>query len=367
MHIQMTAGHLRAALGSFGKIVERRCTAPILTGVKFSGNRIVGTNVDIEASCTIPTIGQPKGEAVVDYFALSSLAAHIDGAEEVTLSEEKGLATVTFNGSEYRMPSYPANDFPDFGDVAGKGSAGGNLGLVAAMRRVRFAISTEEIRYYLNGVAIVEGRDGNPMLVATDGHRLAMMLIDGAPAEWAGAIIQTGTVNHLVQCGHEPTAVSFDLEHRRSRFELPGQVLKAKLIEGTYPDVNRVIPVNAKPVFSIQRAGMLRVLKRLRAFSEGWRECVKLIGTPDGLRLEIAQSERSAVEHISWGGACFYQTLRGRIQCPISDLRPVRFDRRHGHFRDRSSRRLQRRTGAYHVGKRPAAHRPDADARVRRS
>ncbi|MBB2973969.1 hypothetical protein [Mesorhizobium sp. RMAD-H1] len=367
MHIQMTAGHLRAALSSFGRIVERRCTVPILTGVKFSGNRLVGTNIDIEASCTIPTIGQPKGEAVVDYFALSSLAAHIDGAEEVTLSEEKGLATFTFNGSEYRMPSFPANDFPDFGTVKGVRAETGNLGFVAAMRRIRFAISTEEIRYYLNGAAIVNGRDGRPMLVATDGHRLAMMPIDGVPADWFGAIIPIGAVNHLVMRGHEPISIAIDLEQRRARFYLPGHQMSAKLIDGAYPEVNRVIPVDARPVFAVDRAGLLRVLRRLRSFSEGWREGVKLIGTSEGLRLEIAQSERSAVEHISWGGACFCRAVRGRIQCPLSDLSSISPDRRNGYIRDRAPRSLQRLAYRHHVGKRPSSHRPDADARVRRS
>lgn len=301
MRLQTTAGQLNAALRQMTGIVGRRVTAPVLSAVKFEGGRLFATDLDNEASVTLATVGNPEGSAAIDFFGLSALAAHIDAAEPVTIVEDGGAAKVSFNGSEYQMASYAASDFPVFGDVDGTRSASGNLGLVAAIRRIGFAMSNEETRYYLNGVAILKTHDGQAVIAATDGHRLAYLPLDGVPDEAFGAIIWKPTVHLLARQKGEPTTVTFDRGRHRIRFEFPGLTLSAKLVDGTYPDIFRVIPTDAKPLFSVDRLRMLTVAKRMRSFSRT-RSGVKLVGRPEHLSLELTSFNEKAVEHVEWWG-----------------------------------------------------------------
>ncbi|MCA0278470.1 MAG: hypothetical protein LCH86_20935 [Proteobacteria bacterium] len=302
MKLQTSAGQLHSALRQMAGIVSRRVTTPVLTSVKFEGGRLIGTDLDNEASVMLATIGNVEGSAAIDFFGLSALASHIDPAEQVTIVEDGGAAKVSFNGSEYQMASYPASEFPVFGDVEGVRSASGNMGLVAAIRRIGFAMSSEETRYYLNGVAILQSPDGPPIIVATDGHRLAYLPLDGVPEEAFGAIIWKPTVHLLARQKGEPVAIEFNRAANRIRFEFPGLTLSAKLVDGTFPDIFRVIPRDAKPLFSVDRKQLLSVAKRMRSFSLA-KNGVKLVGRPEGLQLVLAAHSSCAIEHVAWSGA----------------------------------------------------------------
>ncbi|WP_265518945.1 DNA polymerase III subunit beta [Nitratireductor luteus] len=302
MKLETTAGQLHSALKMVSGLVERVAVSPVLTSIKIEDGRLTATNLDMAASVTLPTIGKVEGTATVDYFALSALAKHTAHDERIALAEDSGLATASFNGSEYQMPSYPVSDFPDFGAVEGEATRSDNAGLIHALRRVRFAMSTEETRYYLNGVAFLLDRNEAPMLCATNGHRLALMPLPAAPDGSIGSIVPRHTVNFLARQKGEPSTVVFDQERRRSRFDLPGMTVSAKLIDGTFPDVNRVIPQDAVRLFSVDRAALMRTLRRLCAFSRshGILRSVKLTGTPDGLTLSTSADGRRASERMSF-------------------------------------------------------------------
>lgn len=306
MKMQTTAGQLVAGLRQFRGIIQKRNTIPVLGMVRFRGGRLTGTDLDRELSVALPTIGTMEGEAVVDYFGLAALAGCIDHDEDLTLTEAEHLATVAFNGSEYRMASCAAGDFPDFRTVEGVRTAADNLGLIAAMRRVRFAISTEETRYYLNGVALLSGPDG-AIVVATDGHRLAMMPLDAMPEGAAGSIIPRDTVQWLCANRREPESILFDGDAGKdataanARFDLPGGVtLSTKLIDGTYPDVFRVIPREPQPMLTMDRERLLRVLKRMREFGSGGGRGLKLSCDGEALTLHLVCpfNHRSAIEKL---------------------------------------------------------------------
>lgn len=306
MKVQTTAGQLRASLRLFRGIVQRRNTIPVLGMVRLANGRMTGTNLDMELSVAVPSIGAMEGAAAIDYFALSLLAGSVDDDEEVTVSEADQLATVKFNGSDYRMSSCAVSDFPEFGAIEGAATETGNLGLVAAMSRVRFAMSTEETRYYLNGIALIDGK-GGPMAVATDGHRMAMMPLPVMPEGAAGAIIHSNTVHWLCAGKREPDRVVFagvDNGRPRARFDFAGATFSAKLIDGTFPDILRVIPRDPRPVFSADRATMLRVLQRMRAFTPGAYHAVKLTGKGADLTLSIVDKNegREATEKIGLAG-----------------------------------------------------------------
>lgn len=308
MKVETTAGQLRAGLRLFRGIIETRNSIPVLGMVRLADGRLTGTDLDAELSVALPTVGAMQGAAAIDWRGLSALASSLDADETLSLAEADGLATVAFNGSEYRMASLPADDFPDFPAVDGAATASGNLGLVAAMRRIRFAISSEETRYYLNGVALLEapaGGDGQPraLVVATDGARLAAMPVGVLPQGAAGAIVPTDVVSWLCALNREPDVCVFvgvrkDGDGRpRAAFEFAGLRLSAKLIDGTFPDIFRVMPRAPKPVFSADRAQMLRVLTRMAGFAGRPFRAVKLTGS-DILVLTMMEGQNSASERL---------------------------------------------------------------------
>src|SRR5690606_33845678 len=104
-------------------------------------------------------------EGCIDYFRLSALMRHVDADETVVIAETDSVAGISFNGSNYSLPSLPASDFPEFRKFDGARTVTDNMGLAAAMARVAFAISTEETRYYLNGIAFLELESG-PVICA---------------------------------------------------------------------------------------------------------------------------------------------------------------------------------------------------------
>lgn len=298
MNFETTAGNLKSALSAMKGIVERRNTIPILGTVKMADGKFTATNLDMEVTVSVPATGKPKGEAAIDFFRLSALAKHIPSDEAVSINESDGLAKVKFNGSDYSLPSIPATNFPDFGSIPGERTIADNIGLVAALRRVRFAISTGETRYYLKGVALIE-KDGVAYAAATDGHRLAMLPLAVMPSGAARSIIHHETVAYLCARKGEPKAITFQSEKPRALFEYDGLSLSAKLIDGVFPDIFRVIPTTTTPHLVCDRAALLTVLRRIGAFAHDRWQGVKIAADGQSVKLSSGGLEFSASETIT--------------------------------------------------------------------
>lgn len=297
MHLETTAGNLASAMKLAAGIVERRNTIPILGCVRIGKGKIVATNLDQEIEIALPQIGKGKGESCVDYFRLSALIRQVDADETVTLAENDALTEISFNGSAYKLASLPARDFPEFPKLDGERTVTDNMGLAAALARVAFAISTEETRYYyyLNGVAFLNGPDG-PAVCATDGHRLAVHPVPLMPDGAAGTIMPKDTVAYMAARKREPKAITFG--NLRMRAEYDGMTLSAKLIDGTYPDIWRVIPQGTVQAFTADRARLLNVLNRISCFAIERNRAVKLTGAGGVLTLYVKTPDGEGRETI---------------------------------------------------------------------
>lgn len=291
MMLQTTAAQLLTALRLFKGVIERRNTIPVLGTVRFQDGKIVGTNLDVELSVALPSLGPMDGGACIDWHSLSALVGCIDADEYLTIGESDALASIGFNGSRYQLPSVPLDDFPSFGAIEGTETKTSNLGFVAAMRRIRFAMSTEETRYYLNGIAILADAEGKPMVAATDGHRLALLPLESAPDSSIGTIIPKHVVSFLAQHRAEPESCTSGNQTKAFRLDFPGMTLSAKLIDGTYPDIFRVMPRQPKPLFTVNRLKMRRAVARLAAFACNRWNGVKISGTGSELTLSCLRSD----------------------------------------------------------------------------
>lgn len=303
MKLETTAGDLSAAIKAVSGIAKFRNTIPILGTIKIRNRKIVAT--DLDKQVTVSLAGKMTGGVCIPYRQLSRVCSHIDADESIAVVDSDGLSAMEFNGSKYTFASYSHDDFPIFQAVPSKVArvSIGNAGLAEAMRKIAFAISTEEIRYYLNGISFSTDADGSPVVVATDGHRLAVHPIPFEIEEAGGKIIPREAVQYILSRKVEPETCAFADD--RFQFNWPGITMDAKLINGTYPDWKRVVPTG-EPQYSIaiSPSKWLPVLKRIASLADTGRIGLKAVkitlpGDFDIARLEADYAtDGSCVEQV---------------------------------------------------------------------
>ncbi|MVA98867.1 DNA polymerase III subunit beta [Nitratireductor sp. CAU 1489] len=284
MKMETTARSLASALHIAKGVVHRRNSIPVLSAVKLSDGRLSAMGgVDMRVEVALPTVGKSRGSAAIDCHSLAGLLAHIPGNEAIEITDDHSLATIKFNGSEYQLPSYAASDFPSnlLEKNEGHRTALDNVGFIAAIKRVMFAASTDEFRYYLNGVATVY-LNGEPVVVATDGRRMAWMPIPFIPVGAEGAILPSEAVAFLVKRKLEPKAAVFSTDSLSARFEYDGLVFTTKCIDGTYPDIARALPEPPAPYAHLDRREAVAVLLRLSSLDALGNDCAVILTGADG-------------------------------------------------------------------------------------
>src|SRR6185295_11672349 len=217
MRATVERSHLLKSLGHVHRVVERRNTIPILSNVLLKGDggnlTLKATDLDLEVTETVPAeIGQ-GGATTVPAHILYEIVRKLPDGAEVSLDTGEGTQLALKAGrSRFTLQMLPETDFPDL--AIGESPTRFSLPAEALRKlidRTQFAISTEETRYYLNGIYLhVVTVAGKPMLraVATDGHRLAQAQID-APAgseKMAGVIVPRKTVGEILKLVEAPDA-----------------------------------------------------------------------------------------------------------------------------------------------------------------
>lgn len=246
---------LAAALTLVSTIVEKRNTIPILSNVAIertdTGLRARMTDLDLEAELDFTAaIGTSFQPFTVPAHLLSDIVRKLTDGADITM-EAKGdkaspdSVTLKSGRSKFSLQSLPANDLGSMNSgtlpfsITMQAKA-----LLAALTSVSFAMSTEETRYYLNGI-FMHPAEGGMMFVATDGHRLAKryLPIDEAPeASAAGVIIPRKTIGALLKILPKDGDVTVEWNDAKIRFVVPGIRMLSKLIDGTFPDYMRVVP-----------------------------------------------------------------------------------------------------------------------------
>lgn len=318
MRATVERSHLLRSLSHVHRVVERRNTIPILSNVllRADGGKLTlkATDLDLEVTETVAAeIGQ-AGATTVPAHILHDIVRKLPDGAEVSLDTGDGAQLVLKSGrSRFTLQILPESDFPDLTT----GEFPTRFALPAAtlkklIDRTQFAISTEETRYYLNGIYLHVVTVGKkPMLraVATDGHRLAQAQVD-APAgseKMTGVIVPrkaVGEIQKLVEGGGE-TNVDVELSDTKVRVTIPASsgggdvVLTSKLIDGTFPDYGRVIPQGNDKIMKVARAEFADAVDRVSTISSERGRAVKL-GLSDGkMTLSVNNPDSgSAVEEV---------------------------------------------------------------------
>lgn len=312
MKISIERAALLKAMSRAQGVVERRTTIPILSNVliEAAGNDVTfrATDLDIEVQEAIPAIVERAGATTVPAHTLHEIARKLPDGATITLEEDanEGRLTVSAGRARFTLPTLPREDFP----VMASAEYDVDYQITAPIIRrlfekASFAISTEETRYYLNGVYLHIADDGGPKLraVATDGHRLARIDTDIPPgAEGApGVIVPRKTVGELRKLLEDDEAViSVSVSETKIRFSANGLTLTSKVIDGSFPDYTRVIPVGNTKRLEVDADEFARTVDRVSTVSAERSRAVKLSLEQDRLTLSVnAPDSGSATDEVA--------------------------------------------------------------------
>ncbi len=312
MKLVIDRGELLRALGHVTSVVERRTTIPILSNVflKASNGMLHLKATDLEREVVeqlAANVVQPGAVTVPAHLLHDIVRKLPDGSEvEIKRDPEKERLTLHSGQSQFALQTLAAEDFPDL--------SGGEFPhafelpaheLKRLIDKTRFAISTEETRYYLNGIYLHPVQlDGTSSLraVATDGHRLAQMdipLPDGA-AGMPGVIVPRKTVHELqrlLEASEHTARVS--VSPAKVRFIIGDVTLTSKLIDGTFPDYGRVIPQNNDKELRVSNAEFISAVDRVSTIASDRGRAVKLAINGSKLTLSVNNPEGgSATEEV---------------------------------------------------------------------
>ena len=313
MKITIERGALLKSLNHVQSVVERRNTIPILSNVLIKAEdgqlSLTATDLDIEVVEAIDADVAQPGATTASAHTLYDIVRKLPEGAQVELSTgaDEGRLQLTAGRSRFALQSLPQEDFP----VMAAGSLPHRFELPAeAMRRLidktRFAISMEETRYYLNGIyfhAVEGAKQKSLRAVATDGHRLAQVdhdLPEGASG-MPGVIVPRKTVLELQKLleGNSGT-LSVGVSETKIRFEFGGIVLTSKLIDGTFPDYGRVIPVGNDKTLQVDGKRFAEAVDRVSTISTEKSRAVKLNIEEGKLTLSVTNPDSgSATEELS--------------------------------------------------------------------
>ena len=289
MRVTLERSALLKSLSHVHRVVERRNTIPILSNVLLRGTddalELKATDLDVEVIETVPAeIGQGGGTTVAAHMLYDIVRKLPEGAQvSIETRNEDGTLQLHAGRSRFALQALPEADFPNLN----VGEFPNRFTLPAAdlkrlIDKTQFAISTEETRYYLNGIylhTLTEGGREILRAVATDGHRLAQveMPVPEGASGMPGVIVPRKAVAEVLRLLDDiGGSVDVEVSDSKIRFTFTGLVLTSKLIDGAFPDYARVIPRANDKRLLVQRGEFTEAVDRVSTVSSERGRAVKL-------------------------------------------------------------------------------------------
>ena len=302
------------SLSHVQSVVERRNTIPILSNVLIEasadGNvRLMATDLDLQVVEHMDASVESAGAITVSAHLLFDIARKLPDGSQVSLEAAENRMAIKAGRSRFSLPTLPRDDFPVIveGDLPTSFELPAKT-LAELIDRTRFAISTEETRYYLNGIFFHVSDDSEPVLkaAATDGHRLARFTLsrpEGAEG-MPDVIVPRKAVAELRKLLEEKMDgnVQIDLSASKVRFTLGGEggvVLTSKLIDGTFPDYSRVIPTGNDKLLKIDPKSFHEGVDRVATIATEKTRAVKMGLDKDKVTLTVTSPDNgTATEEV---------------------------------------------------------------------
>ncbi|MDR2451993.1 MAG: DNA polymerase III subunit beta [Candidatus Accumulibacter sp.] len=297
---------LLVPLQSVSGIVEKRHTLPILSNVLLEkrGDKLTFLATDIEIQVTTSAEvggGDVDGAVTVSARKLLDILRSLPESSEVTLSIEDKRLQIKASKSRFNLLTLPAEDFPRMAvaETEPRRIELSQKQFRHLLGQTQFSMATQDVRYYLNGLLLLlEG--GELRAVATDGHRLAyasLTLNEQDLSTRQELILPRKTVlelNRLLADSEDP--VQIDMMANQIRFQFGNIVLLSKLIDGKFPDYERVVPASLRNLVALNRVALLQSLNRVAILTSEKFRGVRLILTPGSLKIVAANQEQEEAQ-----------------------------------------------------------------------
>ena len=299
---------LLKSLGHVQSVVERRNTIPILSNVLIEARddnsiRLMATDLDLQVDESVPATVSQAGATTVSAHTLFDIVRKLPDGSQVEINAAEGKMQVNAGRARFNLSTLPRDDFP----VIAEGELPTRFELPAATLRqiidkTRFAISSEETRYYLMGI-FLHVADDQLKAAATDGHRLARVVLpkpDGADG-MPDVIVPRKCVAELRKLLEElEGTVEISMSPTKIRFGLGSAVLTSKLIDGTFPDYNRVIPTGNDKLLKLDPKSFSAGVDRVSTIASEKTRAVKMSVDRDKVTLSVTSPEAgTATEEIA--------------------------------------------------------------------
>jgi len=290
---------LLKSLGHVQSVVERRNTIPILSNVLLEARedgslRLMATDLDLQVDESVPANVAQPGAITVSAHTFFDIVRKLPEGSQVELTAAEGKMQVVAGRSRFNLSTLPRDDFP----VIAEGELPTRFELPAAtlreiIEKTRFAISSEETRYYLMGI-FFHVIDDQLRAAATDGHRLARVTVgrpDGAEG-MPDVIVPRKAVQELYRLLEElEGTVEISLSPTKIRFGLGSAILTSKLIDGTFPDYNRVIPTGNDKLLKLDPKSFSAGVDRVSTIASEKTRAVKISVDRDKVTLSVTSPE----------------------------------------------------------------------------
>ena len=297
---------LLKGLSHVQSVVERRNTIPILSNVLIEAVegslRLMATDLDLQINDSVPAAVDQQGSITVSAHTLFDIARKLPEGAQVSLSAADGRMAIVAGRARFSLGTLPRDDFP----VIAEGELPTSFELPAGtlkqiIDKTRFAISTEETRYYLNGI-FLHLSDDVLKAAATDGHRLARVTVakpegsDGMP----DVIVPRKCIAELRKLLDEVDgSVGVSLSSTKIRFDLGSAILTSKLIDGTFPDYSRVIPTANDKILKLDPKSFMEGVDRVSTIATEKTRAVKMGLDRDRITLSVTSPENgTAAEEV---------------------------------------------------------------------
>jgi len=298
---------LQAVIG----VVERRQTMPILSNVLLvaKGNDLAVTATDLEVELVAQTevAVEAGGEITVSGRKLLDICRALPEGADVDISISGEKLVVRSGRSKFSLTTLPAAEFPSVEDIkAGQTITVSQAVLGRLIEKTHFSMAQQDVRYYLNGMLLETGGK-HVRAVATDGHRLALYeaAIDGGALDEQQVIVPRKGVLELQRLMDGEGAVNLELGANHVRVQLEGIRFTSKLIDGRFPEYERVIPKESSNQLTADKAALRGALQRTAILSNEKYRGIRLIIRDSGVIIQAHNPEQEEAEEeleVSYSG-----------------------------------------------------------------
>jgi DNA polymerase-3 subunit beta len=316
MEVSLRRDDLVRGLHLVQGVVERRNTLPILANVLIEpaedGIALTATDMEVGLRGLVPAQMKKKGTVTLNARKLYEIAREVTGEEVVLKSTQAGWVDVLAGRSKFKIVSLDAKDFPQL-PLGPEAPAGAAVRIAAGtlremIEKTLFAVSSDETRFNLSGVFVTNSDDGSLRMVATDGHRLAVVdrRVPEARIERGVIMPRKGLLEaHKLLAEADEGELTVTIAPKEVRISLPSVSFFMRLVEGEFPDYRQVIPGAARAQARANRDDLLAALRRISLLASERSRGVKLHLEKGRLELSASnpdQGEASEDVEVSYGG-----------------------------------------------------------------